>query len=158
MNNDFIPYLISIILGLIIIIFPLTGVIAINLVIAAPIIILGLLFFFMGSVGDNGKLQVMAGILIIVLGIFLILFPGLFAFIISFILSLVGILLIVNALVSLIRKSKSVESIGGMVIAGIIYFIFGYVLRDPLVLGVLLGLTLIIFGFLGILKKDNLPV
>ena len=73
------------------------------------------------------------------------------------VLSVIGILLVIYAIVSFIRRSQELSVIIISVIVGIIYFALGYLFRDPNVLGVLVGLTLIIIGFLGIIRENKLP-
>lgn len=157
MDNKLIPNIICIILGILILFFPLTGVLAVNLVIGIPIIVVGLLILLMGIFGDSKILKIIAGFLILIFGILLIVYPGLFAFILSMVLCVLGILLIVYAIISFIRHSQSITAIVISVIVGIIYFAIGYLLRDPNVLGGLIGLTLLIAGFLGILKNNRVP-
>ena len=157
MNNKLIPNIICIILGILIVFFPLTGVLTINLVIAIPVMIVGLILILMGVFGDSKILKIIAGILILIFGVLLIVYPGLFAFIVSMVLSVIGILLVIYAIVLFIRRSQELSMIIMSVIIGIIYFALGYLFRDPNVLGVLVGLTLIIVGFLGIIREHKLP-
>lgn len=156
MDNKLIPNIICIILGILILFFPLIGVLGINLVIGIPIMVVGLLILLMGIFGDSKILKIIVGFLILIFGILLIVYPGLFAFILSMVLSVLGILLIVYAIISFIRRSQSMRAIIISVIVGIIYFAIGYLIRDPNVLGALVGLTLLIVGLLGVFKNNRL--
>lgn len=153
MDNKLVPNIIFIILGILIIFFPMLGVLAINLVIAIPIFIIGLVILLMGLRGNNNILKIILGILIIIFAILLIVFPNLFAALIALFVTIIGVLLIVYAIVSVIRRSAKLNTIIISLIVGIIYFAIGYLLRDPNILGVLLGLSLLIGGFLGIIKE-----
>lgn len=153
MDNKLIPNIIFIILGILIIFFPMLGVLAINLVIAIPIFIIGLVILLMGLRDNNNLLKIILGILILIFAILLIVFPNLFALIISLLVTLIGVLLIIYAIVSIIRRSARLNVIVITLIIGIIYFAIGYLLRDPNVLGLLIGLSLLVGGFIGIIKE-----
>jgi uncharacterized membrane protein HdeD (DUF308 family) len=151
---------IAIILGLIIIAFPLVGVIA-----SADILGLSVLLFaiFLLSNGiaevdynqTRGLLNIVLGIIMLVVSLGLIFNPTIFAFLTALTIYLSGIFLIIIGLIIIIGKRDNKygfwTGILGIVL-GVIYIILGTYIKDPMVLGSLIGIWLAVTGVLNMLE------
>ncbi|MDO5849892.1 MAG: DUF308 domain-containing protein [Methanobacteriaceae archaeon] len=153
MNNK-IAGIIAIILGLIIIICPLAGFVAMDWVIAISIILLGIYALIAGCMGETDFVNIILGILFIIFGIILFFNPLLLSFVTAFINYFVGILLIVLSIVNLFTKGdgKYISIIG--IIFGIIAIIFGYLALNPLFLGIIIGVWFLIAGIMKVALPD----
>ncbi|WP_407375939.1 DUF308 domain-containing protein [Methanobrevibacter sp.] len=151
--------LLAILLGLIIIIFPVMGVIGVSDLIGLSILLISIYLLVMGvSIIDYNRggavIDLLLGILLLILSICLIFNPALLGFLAEITLYLAGILLIVVGVVSLINNRQSrygfYIGIAGVVL-GLLYIIIGTYVANPIVLGTLIGLWLIISGVLKLL-------
>jgi len=155
METKFIS-LLAIIFGLIIIIFPIMGFIGVNALISLSVLLISIYLLVMGvSIIDYNRsgavLDLTLGIVLLILSICLIFNPSLIGFLAQISLYLAGIMLIVVGLVSLINNRQSrygfYIGIAGVVL-GLLYIIIGTYISNPLVLGTLIGLWLIVSGVL----------
>ena len=151
--------LLAIILGIMIISFPLLGVVAVSEVIGISVLFLAIFALILGiSIIDYntyGAITDLAlGVILLLLSIGLMFNPALFGFLAEISLYLAGIILIIAGVVSLInnRSSKYGFYIGiSGIILGVCYIIIGTYVADPFILGTLIGLWLIISGILRLL-------
>ena len=158
MKTKFIS-LLAIIFGLIIIIFPIMGFIGVNALISLSVLLISIYLLVMGvSIIDYNKsgavLDLTLGIVLLILSICLIFNPSLIGFLAQISLYLAGIMLIVVGLVSLINNRQSrygfYIGIAGVVL-GLLYIIIGTYISNPLVLGTLIGIWLIVSGVLNLM-------
>ena len=155
MKNKFISIL-AMVLGLIIIIFPIMGVIGVADLIGLSILLISIYLLVVGvAIIDYNKsgaiLDLVLGMILLILSLCLIFNVGIFGFLAQITLYLAGIMLIVVGLGALInnRQSKYGFYIGiAGVVLGLLYIVIGTYVADPIVLGVLIGLWLIISGVL----------
>jgi uncharacterized membrane protein HdeD (DUF308 family) len=155
MKSKFISIL-AMVLGLIIIIFPIMGVIGVADLIGLSILLISIYMLVVGvAIIDYNKsgaiLDLVLGMVLLILSLCLIFNVGIFGFLAQITLYLAGIMLIVVGLVSLInnRQSKYGFYIGiAGVVLGLLYIVIGTYIVDPIVLGILIGLWLIISGIL----------
>lgn len=155
MKSKFISIL-AMVLGLIIIIFPIMGVIGVADLIGLSILLISIYLLVVGvAIIDYNKsgaiLDLILGMVLLILSLCLIFNVGIFGFLAQITLYLAGIMLIVVGLVSLInnRQSKYGFYIGiAGVVLGLLYIVIGTYVADPIVLGVLIGLWMIISGVL----------
>lgn len=155
MKSKFISIL-AMVLGLIIIIFPIMGVIGVADLIGLSILLISIYLLVVGvAIIDYNKsgaiLDLVLGMVLLILSLCLIFNVGIFGFLAQITLYLAGIMLIVVGLVSLInnRQSKYGFYIGiAGVVLGLLYIVIGTYVADPIVLGVLIGLWMIISGVL----------
>lgn len=155
MKNKFISIL-AMVLGLIIIIFPIMGVIGVADLIGLSILLISIYLLVVGvAIIDYNKsgaiLDLVLGMILLILSLCLIFNVGIFGFLAQITLYLAGIMLIVVGLVSLInnRQSKYGFYIGiAGVVLGLLYIVIGTYIADPIILGILIGLWLIISGVL----------
>ncbi len=152
--------LILIILGLIILAFPLLGVIGPSLITGFIVLILGIGLILSGIMGmgeskSMGILQLILGIIALILGIGFIVSPGLFAWLAGFLVWIVGIFLIIAGIVGFISNAGDNRWNGIIaVVIGLIYIIVGNLISDPYILGALIGLWLLITGILMLVIKE----
>jgi uncharacterized membrane protein HdeD (DUF308 family) len=151
--------IIAIILGLIIIVSPLTGLAAIGLISGLILLIVGIWFLTRGM--KERKYEKISwlflfifGLIGIILGIYFLLNLyavetfGIWIYIIT------GLMLLVAGFVIILRSksdSRFQKMIGiSGVIIGIIYLLVGYFKINPIVIGVIIGLALLGYGILRI--------
>lgn len=153
--------LLAIILGLIIIIFPAMGFIGVNSLIGLSVLLMSIYLLIDGvSIIDyNGTgaiLDLILGIILLFLSISLIFNPSLLGFLAEITLYLSGIMLIIVSVVSLINNRSSrygfyVGIIG--IVLGVLYIIIGTYISNPIILGTLIGIWLVINGILKLLDR-----
>lgn len=155
MKTKFIS-LLAILLGLIIIIFPVLGLIGVSSLIGLSVLLMSIYLLVVGvSIIDyNSKgaiLDLILGMLLLFLSIGLIFNPALLGFLTEITLYLAGIMLIIVAVASLInnRNSRYGFYVGIFgIILGLLYIIIGTYLSNPIILGALIGIWLVINGVL----------
>lgn len=146
--------LVLIVLGLIIIAFPLLGVIPFSILTGLAILFLGvgLLAVGVSSMGKNkgwGIAALILGILAIILGLGFIFIPSWFSFAAAIFVFIAGIFLILAGIAAIASRIEGGLYAGLIsLVLGIIYIIIAIYIKDPLYLGVLIGLWLLITGIL----------
>ena len=152
--------IILIVLGLIVLAFPLLGVIPFSVLTGVAVLFLGLGLLFMGagSMGESavmGIVELILGFLALILGLGFVFNPALFSFVAALFVFIAGIFLIIAGIVA--RASKTLGNRWtGLVslVLGIIYIIVAAFIKDPLYLGILIGLWLLITGIIMLFQKD----
>ena len=158
-RNIFVGVL-AIILGLIVILFPLISVFTINKIAGIGIIFLGIWFLAQSFKTDS----LAAGIASLILAIFAIIFGIVFIgdikafeFFTFIALYIVGFFIALAGITSLISgeglKGKAIGALG--IIIGIIFVIVGSYVGNPLVLAAIIGAFLIIAGIMEIFDLFN---
>lgn len=160
MKTKFIS-LLAIILGLIIIIFPMIGVISVSAIIGLSVLLVSIYLLVLGvAIMDyntrGSVLDLILGIILLLLSISLIFNPALIGFLAEITLYLAGIMLIIVGLVSLVNNRMSrygfYIGIAGIVL-GLLYIIIGTYVAEPIVLGSLIGIWLIVSGVLKLMDR-----
>jgi uncharacterized membrane protein HdeD (DUF308 family) len=152
--------LVLIILGLIVLAFPLLGLIPLSLITGFLVLILGIGLIIGGivQIGESaalGILIIILGIIALILGIGFIFNPGLFSWLVGFIVWIVGLFLIIAGIIGILSKAGGSRWNGVVaVIIGIIYIIVGTLIKDPVILGALIGLWLLISGIVMLFMKE----
>ena len=155
MKSKFIS-LLAILLGLMIIIFPIMGVIGISELIGLSILFISIYLLVVGvAIIDYNKtgaiLDLILGMILLFLSICLIFNFAILGFLSEITLYLAGILLIIVGVVSLLNNRQSrygfYIGIAGVVL-GLLYIIIGTYIANPIVLGTLIGIWLVISGVL----------
>jgi uncharacterized membrane protein HdeD (DUF308 family) len=147
----------AIILGLIVIAFPLVSVLTLSILTGLGIIVLGIWFFAQSYHAWSKNLAV--GIADLLLGIFAILFGIVFVgnvpafeFLTFLALYIVGLFLIIAGLMALFSgkdlKARGIGILG--IIFGLLYLIIGFYVANPLFLAVIIGAFLILAGIMEI--------
>ena len=157
--------ILAIILGFIVITFPLISVFTLSLLVGIGIIFLGIWLLIQAYNVWNKNLA--AGIADIILAIFAIFFGiGLtgnitaLSFLTFLALYIIGFFLILTGLTALLsNKGIKAQGMGVLgVILGILYLVIALYLKNPLFLAIILGAFLIIAGFMEIfLTTPELP-
>ena len=144
--------LLAILLGLTIIAFPMLGVIGASLSVLLVSIYLLVLGIAIIDYNTNGAIiDLFLGIILLFLSIALIFNPELLGFLTEITLYLAGIMLIIVGLAALINNRESrygfYIGVSGIVL-GLLYIIIGTYLSEPIILGSLIGIWLVISGVL----------
>ena len=152
--------IIAIILGLIIIAFPMLGVIAASDILGLSFLLLSI-FLLTNGVSEveynttRGLLNIILGIVMLIVSLGLIFNPSIFAFLTALTIYLAGIFLIVIGLIVIVgnRDSRYGFWIGILgIILGVIYIIIGTYINSPVILGSLIGIWLVLTGVLNIMN------
>ena len=152
--------LILIVLGLIVLAFPLLGIIPLSLLTGFIVLFLGLGLLLaglmdMGESASVGIVQIILGIIALILGIGFIFNPGLFSWLIGFIVWITGLFLVIAGIIGIFTKAGDSRWNGVIaLIIGIIYIVIGTFIANPVILGVLIGLWLLITGILMLVMKE----
>lgn len=158
MKNKFVS-LLGIILGIIIIAFPMIGVIGTSSLIGLSVLLISIYLLVAGVViidynKSGAIIDLILGIILLFLSLGLIFNPNLFAFLAEISLYLAGIVLIIVGVVALVnnRHARFGFYIGvSGIILGLLYIIVCTYVADPIILGTLIGLWLVITGVLKII-------
>ena len=160
MKSRFIS-LLAILLGLIIIIFPVMGLIGVGSLIGLSVLLVSIYLLVLGvSIVDYNTsgaiIDLLLGMIFLFLSIGLIFNPTLLGFLTEISLYFAGIMLIIVGLASLINNRASrygfYIGISGIVL-GVLYIIIGTYVANPIILGSLIGIWLIISGILNLLDR-----
>jgi len=152
--------LLAIILGLIVLAFPLAGLVAASVLTGFVILMIAIWLLIVGGSQleiskTAGILNLVLGIIVLIIGIGLIFSPALFAFLAGFLLYLAGIFMIIAGIIALASRNefKNATWAGVLgIILGILYIILGTFAFDPIYLGVLIGIWLVISGILALFE------
>nr|WP_319373199.1 DUF308 domain-containing protein [uncultured Methanobacterium sp.] len=152
--------ILAIILGLIVLAFPLAGLVAASVLTGFVVLMIAIWLLIVGGSQmevskSAGIMNVILGIIVLIVGIGLIFNPAIFAFLAGFLLYLAGIFLIIAGIIALVSRNdfKNATWVGILgIILGILYIILGTLAFDPIYLGVLIGIWLIISGIFALLE------
>ena len=153
--------IIAIILGIIIIAFPMLGVITAADILGLSVLLLSI-FLLANGVSEveynttRGLINTILGIIMLIISLGLIFNPSIFAFLTALTIYLAGIFLIIIGLIIIVgnRDNKYGFWMGILgIVLGVIYIILGTYIKNPLVLGSLIGIWLLVTGVLNLL--DN---
>jgi membrane protein HdeD len=153
----------AIILGLIIMIFPLISVFAISVLFGISILVIGIYMIvkafptWQASKGASIGYLIF-GILAIFLGIGLTGKVLAFSFLVSFLLYFVGFFLIISGIFALFAgENSAMKGAGGLgIILGILYIILGAYAYNPIYLAIIIGIWLIIDGIVYIFMPPKM--
>ena len=151
--------IIAIILGIITIAFPMLGVIAAADILGLSVLLLAI-FLLTNGVSEvdynttRGLLNIILGIIMLIISLGLIFNPSIFAFLTALTIYLAGIFLIIIGLIVIVgnRDNKYGFWIGILgIVLGVIYIIIGTYIKNPVILGLLIGIWLLVTGVLNLL-------
>lgn len=154
--------ILAIILGILIMVFPVVGVVAASFVAGFGVIMLAIWFLIAGVAELQvsrlvGVLLVILGIIALIIGFDLVFNLALFAFLTGIVLYLAGILMIIAGIISLLDGLDVKYRVWGGVLGivlGIIYIILGTFAFDPIYLGFLIGIWLLLTGIFSIFAGE----
>ena len=153
--------LLSILFGLIIIIFPIMGIIGISSLISLSVLLMSIYLLVVGIIiidynSSGAILDLILGIILLLLSICLIFHPALLGFLAQISMYFAGIMLIIVAVVSLINNRNTrygfYSGIIGIIL-GLAYIIIGTYLSNPIILGTLIGIWLVISGIFKLMDR-----
>ncbi len=153
--------IISIILGIIIIACPILGVIGASDLLGLSILLLSI-FLLVNGIGEvdyntsKGILNIILGLIMLIVSLGLIFNPNLFTFLTALTIYLSGIFLIIIGLIIIIgsRTDKYGFWMGTLgIVLGVIYIILGTYIKNPIILGSLIGIWLLITGILNLFNE-----
>lgn len=152
--------LLAIIFGIMIISFPMIGVVSVSAILGLSVLFIAIFALMLGiSIIDYNTsgafLDIILGVILLIISIGLIFNPALVGFLAEISLYLAGIILIIAGVVSLInnRNSRSGFYIGiAGIILGVCYIIIGTYVANPIVLATLIGIWLVISGVLRLIN------
>ena len=152
--------LLAIILGIMIISFPILGVVSTSAILGLSVLFISIYALLMGiSITDYNTpgsiIDIALGVILLIISIGIIFNPALFGFLAEITLYLAGIILIIAGVVSLInnRNSRYGFYIGiAGIILGVCYIIIGTYIANPIILGTLIGIWLVISGIMRLLN------
>ena len=151
--------LILIILGLILIAFPLLGIIPFSLLLGFSVLFLGIGLLVAGLIGIRastamGVIELILGIIAVIIGIGIIINPAIFSFLVALLIYIAGIFLIIVGIMALFSKVGGNRWTGFVpIIIGLVYIIVGSIVANPFYLGALIGLWLLITGIFMLMQK-----
>jgi membrane protein HdeD len=161
-GNNVLLGILAIILGLMVIAFPLISVFTFSVLAGMGVLILGIWFLVQAfSVWENSKgvsiAYLILGIIAIIAGIGLVGNILALSFLASFILYLAGFFLFISGVITLFTgEGGSAKGVGVLgILIGIIYLILGLYAWDPFYLALLIGIWLIISGVFEIFKPQE---
>lgn len=143
----------AIILGLIVIAFPFLTAVTVSIFAGIVLLLIAIWLIIVGiselEISRTvGALNVILGVIALILSIGLIVNPAILGFIVAFALYLAGFFLILAGIIALIDGMHRKYAWAGVlgIILGIIYIILGTFAFNPVNLGFLIGIWLIITG------------
>ena len=151
--------IIAIILGIITIAFPMLGVIAAADILGLSVLLLSI-FLLTNGVSEveynttRGLLNTVLGIVMLIISLGLIFNPSIFAFLTALTIYLAGIFLIIIGLIVIVgnRDNRYGFWMGILgIVLGVIYIIIGTYINNPIILGSLIGIWLLVTGVLNLL-------
>lgn len=160
MRKEFVN-IFAIFFGILIIALPVLGIVAAKDLLGLSILLISIFLLVLGVAGIDYKkwgaiLYIILGIIMLLFSIGLIFKPELFSSLAEILFYAAGIFLIIIGVISLInnRTSKYGFIIGIVaILIGVIYIIIGSLVSDPIILGYLLGIWLVITGVLRIADR-----
>ena len=152
--------LVFIIFGLIVLAFPLLGLISASALSGFVVLALGigLLIAGIGEMDESktiGILDLVLGFLALILGFGFTFNPAVFSWVVGFFVWIAGLFLIITGIVAVATKKGDNRWIGvAAIVLGLLYLVVGLFISNPVVLGVLIGLWLLINGVMLLLQKN----
>jgi uncharacterized membrane protein HdeD (DUF308 family) len=145
--------ILAIILGIIVIAFPFLTAVTVSIFAGVVLLLIAIWLIIAGAfeletIGKAGILNLILGIIALILAIGLILNPALLSFIVGLTLYLAGIFMIIAGIISLVDGMQRKYAWSGVlgIILGIIYLVLGTFAFNPVNLGFLIGIWLVITG------------
>lgn len=154
--------IITILIGLIFIIFPLFSANLISILIGASILIFGISLAYTGIIskdisGAFSSVAAIFGVVMIILGLAFIFGTNALSFLVGLQFYLVGFMLIVVAILGLLAGSdiNRMGSVISLVLGIVVLFIAAFAASNPELITIILGIALIAYGVSGYLHADE---
>ena len=158
MESNKILAIISIIIGLIFIIFPIFSANLISILIGAAVLIFGLGLAYTGIIAKDispaiSTVSAIFGIVMIILGLAFIFGTNAISFLVGLQFYIVGLMLIIASIIGLLGGAEinKTGSLVGLVLVIVILFIAVFAANNPILITIILGIALIAHGIVGYL-------
>jgi uncharacterized membrane protein HdeD (DUF308 family) len=162
MESSKILAIISIIIGLIFIIFPIFSANLISILIGAAVFIFGLGLAYTGIISKDispavSTVSAIFGIVMIILGLAFIFGTNAISFLVGLQFYIVGFKLIIASIIGLLGGAEinKAGSIVGLVLGIVMLFIAAFAANKPILITIILGIALIAYGVVGYLHADE---
>ena len=162
MESDKIFSIIAIVIGLIFIIFPLFSANLISILIGASVLIFGALLVYAGVLskeisGAFSSVAAVFGIVMIILGLAFIFGTNAVSFLVGLQFYIVGFMLILASVIGLLSGAEinKTGSFISLVLGIVVLFIAVYASNNPVLITIILGIALIVYGITGYLYADK---
>jgi membrane protein HdeD len=156
--------LVLIILGLIVLVFPVLGLVTASVIYGFIILLLGIGLvvaglYEMGESATLGTLELLLGIIALFLGVGCIFNPELFSWVLGFLVWITGLFLVFAGIIGIFVKAGGSRwnGVAGIVI-GLLFMAFGHFMANPVILGILIGLWLLITGIMVLVAEQEMSV
>ncbi|HMK15746.1 MAG TPA: DUF308 domain-containing protein, partial [Methanomicrobiales archaeon] len=156
--------LVLIILGLIVLGFPLLGLVSASIIYGFLILLMGIGLVVAGlwEMEENagpGIAELFLGLIALILGVGCIFNPELFSWAVGFLVWIIGLILVIAGIIGIIVKSGGSRWNGvfGIVI-GLVFMALGKYLAIHAILGILIGAWLIIRGIIMLTTREEMSV
>ncbi|AMK15953.1 DUF308 domain-containing protein [Methanobrevibacter olleyae] len=162
MESNKILAIISIIIGLIFIIFPMFSANLISILIGASVLLFGIGLAYTGIIskeisGAFSSISAVFGVVMIILGLAFIFGTNAISFLIGLQFYIVGFMLIVASVIGLLGgpTAQKTGSIISLVLGIVILFIAVFAANNPVLITIILGIALIAHGISAYLHADE---
>ena len=162
MESNKILAIISIIIGLIFIIFPIFSANLISILIGAAVLIFGIGLAYTGIISKDispavSTVSAIFGVVMIILGLAFIFGTNAISFLVGLQFYIVGFMLIIASVIGLLGGAEinKTESLVGLVLGIVILFIAVFAANNPILITIILGIALIAHGIVGYLHADE---
>ncbi|WP_407462767.1 DUF308 domain-containing protein [Methanobrevibacter sp.] len=153
--------IISIIIGLIFIIFPMFSANLISILIGASVFIFGILLAYTGVISKDispaySTVAAIFGVVMIILGLAFIFGTNAISFLVGLQFYIVGFMLIVAAVLGLLGGStfNKTGSIISLVLGIVVLFVAMFASNNPILITIIIGIVLIVYGVTGYLRTE----
>jgi membrane protein HdeD len=153
-----------IILGLIVLVFPMLGLVSAGVIYGFIILLLGIGLIVAGLYEMEesvplGILELILGIIALFLGVGCIFNPELFSFVLGFLVWITGLFLVFAGIFGAITRSGGGRWSGvAAIVIGLLFMLFGHFMANPVILGILIGLWLLIAGITMLISPEPMEV
>ena len=162
MESSKILSIITIIIGLIFIIFPMFSANLISILIGASVLIFGIVLAYSGIISKEispafSTVAAIFGVVLIILGLAFIFGTNAVSFLVGLQFYIVAFMLIIASLIGLLGGAaiNKTGSIVGLVLGIVVLFIAMFAANNPVLITIILGIALIAYGVSGYLYADN---
>ena len=162
MESNKILAIISIIIGLIFIIFPIFSANLISILIGAAVLIFGIGLAYTGIISKDispavSTVSAIFGIVMIILGLAFIFGTNAISFLVGLQFYIVGFMLIIASVIGLLGGAEinKTGSLVCLVLGIVILFIAVFAANNPILITIILGIALIAHGIVGYLHADE---
>ena len=162
MESNKILAIISIIIGLIFIIFPIFSANLISILIGAAVLIFGIGLAYTGIISKDispavSTVSAIFGVVMIILGLAFIFGTNAISFLVGLQFYIVGFMLIIASVIGLLGGAEinKTGSLVGLVLGIVILFIAVFAANNPILITIILGIALIAHGIVGYLHADE---